>query len=45
MSSALGKVTIAEMKHHDQSNLKRKGFIPFTIPYWELEGMEVDSNL
>lgn len=36
MSSVLVRVTIAEKKHQDQSNLGRKGVIPFTTPYWEL---------
>jgi hypothetical protein len=31
--SVLVKVTIAVMKHHDQNNLGRKGFIWLTLPH------------
>ena len=31
--SVLVRVTIAMMKHHDQNNLERKGFIWLTFPH------------
>lgn len=33
MSGILVKVTIAAMKHHDKSNLGKKGLIQFILPY------------
>jgi hypothetical protein len=34
-------VTIAVMKHHEQSNLGRKGFIQLTFPHHNLSSKEV----
>ena len=42
--TVLVRVTIAVMKHHDQGNLGKKGFIQLTLPYHCSSSKEVRTG-
>jgi hypothetical protein len=44
LHSVLIMVTVAAVKHHDQSKLRRKGFIWLTLPYYCSSSKEVRTR-